>query len=202
MDSIKSKNGKIEPVELSIISHVRNNRIQSNIEDVDKSSAPLEVSSSKFKVSIKSTKSTNLSIVGYAHLQKLFDKTAMEAFPALITEFSEDAKISNRLKKMTAMSSFAVSNKWKPEGNLVAHFTEHTAAINQLDISFDRLLFASCSDDGSVRIWDCSRLERNVTNRSRATYSQQGGRIKCLTFIQDTHSIAAASDNGSIHVFR
>lgn len=55
MDSIKSKNGKIEPVELSIISHVRNNRIQSNIEDVDKSSAPLEVSSSKFKVSIKST---------------------------------------------------------------------------------------------------------------------------------------------------
>lgn len=126
----------------------------------------------------------------------------MEAFPALITEFSEDVLLSNRLKKLSSVWALNVSSKWKPEGNLVAHYTEHTAAINQLDISFDRLLFASCSDDGSVRIWDCSRLERNVTNRSRATYSQQGGRIKCLTFIQDTHSIAAASDNGSIHVFR
>lgn len=59
-------------------------------------------------------------------------------------------------------------------GTLVAHFTEHTAGINQLAISWDNLLFASCSDDGSVKIWDCFRLERNVTNRSRATYNQQG----------------------------
>ncbi|CAO0789210.1 unnamed protein product [Mucor circinelloides] len=185
MDAIKSKNGKIEPVELSILSHGNKTKAKSNADDADKSTTPLEVSS-----------------IGYAHLQKLFDKTAMEAFPALITEFSEDALLSNRLKKLSSVWALNVSSKWKPEGNLVAHFTEHTAAINQLDISFDRLLFASCSDDGSVRIWDCSRLERNVTNRSRATYSQQGGRIKCLTFIQDTHSIAAASDNGSIHVFR
>ncbi|CAG8559423.1 2266_t:CDS:2, partial [Acaulospora colombiana] len=28
------------------------------------------------------------------------------------------------------------------------------------------------------------------------------GKIKCMTFIDSTHSIAAASDNGSIHVFR
>ncbi|CAO3623542.1 unnamed protein product [Mucor fragilis] len=185
MDAIKSKHGKIEPVELSVLSRSHKSKTKSNTDEADKSTPPLEVSS-----------------IGYAHLQKLFDKTAMEAFPALITEFSEDVLLSNRLKKLSSVWALNVSSKWKPEGNLVAHYTEHTAAINQLDISFDRLLFASCSDDGSVRIWDCSRLERNVTNRSRATYSQQGGRIKCLTFIQDTHSIAAASDNGSIHVFR
>lgn len=108
-----------------------------------------------------------------------------------------------RIKKLTnSMSPTGTLYNWKPEGTLIAHFTEHTASINQLAISFDHLLFASCSDDGSVRIWDCSRLERNVTNRSRATYSYQGGRIKCITFIQQTYSIAAASDNGSIHVFR
>ncbi|KAL9539523.1 hypothetical protein MBANPS3_010209 [Mucor bainieri] len=186
MDAIKSKHGKVEPVELSILSHSHKSKAKSSSADeTDKATPPLEVSS-----------------IGYAHLQKLFDKTAMEAFPALITEFSEDAMLSNRLKKLSSVWPSSVSSKWRPEGNLVAHYTEHTAAINQLDISFDHLLFASCSDDGSVRIWDCSRLERNVTNRSRASYSQQGGRIKCLTFIQDTHSIAAASDNGSIHVFR
>ncbi|CEI91818.1 Putative VPS15 protein kinase [Rhizopus microsporus] len=37
---------------------------------------------------------------------------------------------------------------------------------------------------------------------SRVTYNQQGGRIKCITFIQQTYSIASASDNGSIHIFR
>lgn len=108
-----------------------------------------------------------------------------------------------RIRRLTQGTPISKNiNSWKPEGTLVAHFTEHTATVNQLAISWDNLLFASCSDDGTVRIWDCSRFEKNVTNRSRATYSQQGGRIKCLTFIQQTYSIAAASDNGSIHVFR
>lgn len=118
-------------------------------------------------------------------------------------EFSADPAVMKRIRRLTQGTPISKNiNNWKPEGTLIAHFTEHTATINQLAISWDNLLFASCSDDGSVRIWDCSRLERNVTNRSRATYSQQGGRIKCLTFIEQTYSIAAASDNGSIHVFR
>jgi phosphoinositide-3-kinase regulatory subunit 4 len=59
-------------------------------------------------------------------------------------------------------------------GTLVAHLAEHIAPINQIIISWDHTFFASCSDDGSVRIWDCSRLERNVTNRSRSTFNEQG----------------------------
>ncbi|KAI7899371.1 uncharacterized protein BX663DRAFT_555007 [Cokeromyces recurvatus] len=144
----------------------------------------------------------NMSSTGYAHLQKLLYSIAMKAFPPHIPEFLGDTAVMKRIKKLTNNMTRTVSSYWKPEGTLVAHFTEHTAAINQLAISFDHLLFASCSDDGSVKIWDCSRLERNVTNRSRATYNQQGGRIKCITFIEQTYSIASASDNGSIHIFR
>ncbi|KAI9267985.1 hypothetical protein BDA99DRAFT_504553 [Phascolomyces articulosus] len=143
------------------------------------------------------------STVGYGHLQSLLTKVAQEAFPPRMPEFAGDPAVMKRIRRLPqSSSSFRSINSWKPEGNLVAHFTEHTASINQLAISWDNLLFASCSDDGSVKIWDCSRLERNVTNRSRVTYNRQGGRIKCLTFIQQTYSIAAASDNGSIHVFR
>ena len=29
-----------------------------------------------------------------------------------------------------------------------------------------------------------------------------GGKVKCMTFIDSTHCIACASDNGNIHVFR
>ncbi|KAI8391462.1 uncharacterized protein BYT42DRAFT_602293 [Radiomyces spectabilis] len=140
---------------------------------------------------------------GYGHLQNLLFKIAMGAFPPHMPEFTGDPAIMKRIRRLPqGTSPFRTISNWKPEGTLVAHFTQHTAAINQLVISWDNLLFASCSDDGSVKIWDCSRLERNVTNRARATYNQQGGRIKCLTFIQQTYSIAAASDNGSIHVFR
>lgn len=64
------------------------------------------------------------------------------------------------------------------------------------------MFFVSASDDGSVKIWDCMRLEKNVTNRSRATYSSQGGKIKSLAILENSHSIAAGSDNGSIHIFR
>ncbi|KAI9279542.1 hypothetical protein BY458DRAFT_584681 [Sporodiniella umbellata] len=141
--------------------------------------------------------------VGYAHLQKLLFKTAIEAFPPHIPEFIGASDVLKRFKRVPqSISNFRSIHNWKPEGILVAHFTEHTASINQIAISWDCLLFASCSDDGSVKIWDCSRLERNVTNRSRVTYNKQGGRIKCITFIEQTYSIASASDNGSIHIFR
>ncbi|CAO3608965.1 unnamed protein product [Cunninghamella blakesleeana] len=151
----------------------------------------------KFISSIKNT------TVGYNHLQNLLYKTAVEAFPPYMPEFTGDPSIMKNIRRLPqGTSSFRTISNWKPEGALVAHFTEHTAAINQLAISWDNLIFASCSDDGSVKIWDCSRLERNVTNRSRVSYNKQGGSIKCLTFIQQTYSIASASDNGSIHIFR
>ncbi|KAF7730449.1 Serine/threonine-protein kinase [Apophysomyces ossiformis] len=143
---------------------------------------------------------SQISPVGRDYLYKLVYKAAVEAFPP---HMPGDPTIMKRIRRLPqGTSPFRSISNWRPEGTLVAHFTEHTAAINQLAISWDNLLFASCSDDGSVKIWDCSRLERNVTNRSRATYNSQGGRIKCLTFIQQTYSIAAASDNGSIHIFR
>ncbi|EIE85776.1 hypothetical protein RO3G_10486 [Rhizopus delemar RA 99-880] len=121
------------------------------------------------------SETTNACSVGYAHLQRLLYKTAMEAFPPHIPEFIGDPGVLKKFKRLPqGITTFRTMNNWKPEGILVAHFTEHTAAINQLAISHDNLLFASCSDDGSVKIWDCSRFERNVTNRSRVTYNQQG----------------------------
>ncbi|ELT97398.1 hypothetical protein CAPTEDRAFT_159025 [Capitella teleta] len=94
---------------------------------------------------------------------------------------------------------------WQPKGQLVAHLHEHKGAINRIQVnqeSSDRV-FATCSNDGTVKLWDCSRLEgKHVTNRSRHTYNKQGGQIKCITFCDSAQSIASASDSGAIHVFR
>ncbi|KAJ3267994.1 Serine/threonine-protein kinase, partial [Borealophlyctis nickersoniae] len=91
---------------------------------------------------------------------------------------------------------------WRPEGTLIAHLSEHRGPINALKLSADHAFFATASDDGTVKVWDTQRLERNVTNRSRLTYVGHGGKVKSLAFCENTHSIASISDNGSIHVSR
>ena len=70
-------------------------------------------------------------------------------------------------------------------------------------VSDDQTYFATCSNDGTVKMWECSRLDgRSATNRSRYTYNKQGGQIKTMTFCDSAQSIAAASDSGAIHVFK
>lgn len=93
---------------------------------------------------------------------------------------------------------------WHPEGTLLAHFSEHQGPINRVIVSSDHVFFVTCSDDGTVKVWDTARLEKNVVNRARLTYRHegQGVKIKAMCFIDNTHCIASAGDNGSIHLFK
>ncbi|KAH3745776.1 Serine/threonine-protein kinase ppk19 [Pelomyxa schiedti] len=91
---------------------------------------------------------------------------------------------------------------FKPTGIPVGHLCEHTAAITQLKISQDNIFFASASKDGSVKIWDSKRLEKHVTNRSRKTFTFDQGKVTSLTICDNSHSIAAATDTGSIALFK
>ncbi|RIA90300.1 hypothetical protein C1645_712201 [Glomus cerebriforme] len=138
------------------------------------------------------------------NVKNLLDSLYLDAFPEPMSEFGP--KVTKAIIPPTTRGSRITNVKtfqnWKPDGTLVAHMTEHKGAINQICVSPDHNFFATCSDDGTVKIWDCSRFVKNFNNRSRVTYNQQGGKIKCMTFIDSTHSIAAASENGSIHVFR
>lgn len=94
---------------------------------------------------------------------------------------------------------------WRPSGVLVAHLTEHKAAVNQLRITEDNQFFASASNDGTVRIWDCQRLEKKVTNRSRLVYEPaptQGERMMSLAVLDKSHTLACGSDLGHIRLVR
>ncbi|XP_041377701.1 phosphoinositide 3-kinase regulatory subunit 4-like [Gigantopelta aegis] len=94
-------------------------------------------------------------------------------------------------------------DNWKPRGLLVAHLQEHRSAVNRIQVCDDHRYFATCSNDGTVKLWECSKLEgKSVANRSKHTLNKQGGRIKCLTFCESSQSVASASDNATIHVYR
>ncbi|GAA6055457.1 hypothetical protein JCM3770_002836 [Rhodotorula araucariae] len=89
----------------------------------------------------------------------------------------------------------------RPEGTLIAHLVEHTAAITAVQVSPDHLFFATGSEDGTVKIWDAMRLEKNVTSRSRQTF-RQGGKVTAVCILEHSHCVASASTNGTVWIHR
>ncbi|MBW0474452.1 hypothetical protein O181_014167 [Austropuccinia psidii MF-1] len=86
-------------------------------------------------------------------------------------------------------------------GNLIGYLLEHTAAVSSIVVSPDFVFFISGSHDGTVKVWDSVRLEKNVTSRSRFTFNQ-GGQITQLCMLERSHCVASASTNGSLWVHR
>ncbi|KAL4452504.1 hypothetical protein ABPG75_008166 [Micractinium tetrahymenae] len=91
---------------------------------------------------------------------------------------------------------------WYPRGVLVAHLAEHKKAVNRLAVAGCGAFFASASSDETVKVWDCRRLETDISFRSRLTYTAQAGRITALAACQDGQTMASGSSAGSIHVWR
>ncbi|NXR15941.1 PI3R4 kinase, partial [Semnornis frantzii] len=90
---------------------------------------------------------------------------------------------------------------WRPKGLLVAHLHEHKSAVNRIRVSDEHSIFATCSNDGTVKIWNSQKMEgKTTTTRSILTYSRIGGHVKTLTFCQGSHYLAVASDNGAIQL--
>ncbi|KAI9205323.1 uncharacterized protein BJ171DRAFT_501773 [Polychytrium aggregatum] len=146
-------------------------------------------------------------------LRKLLENKTAEYFPPPIPELGKKVippnvgpvivplpKDNRSRKAMPAVSTDL--RTWRPEGTLVSHLAEHKGRIHQLKLAPDHNFFATCSDDGTVKIWDTQRLETNVSNCSRLTYSAQGGHIRSIAFCENTHSFISVSDRGSLHVCR
>ncbi|CAK9223943.1 unnamed protein product [Sphagnum troendelagicum] len=121
-----------------------------------------------------------------------------EAAP--VSVLSTDASIG--MAGITLLTTLGASeSSWRPRGVLIAHLQEHQRAVNDVAVSADSIFFASASDDGTVKIWDCRRLERDVSFRSRLTYPlQTDGRALHVTMLGNDHHVGAASSNGTIHV--
>ena len=134
---------------------------------------------------------------------KLLDSLAAERQSLKLTEFGPMvAPVSNR-HIMKKADSQEVDRPWRPEGVLVATFGEHTGPINRVLPSPDHTFFLTGSDDGTVKIWDTLRLERNLAHRSRQTHRHCNGvKVKCLAFVENTYTFISGATDGSINVVR
>ncbi|KAK1092871.1 Serine/threonine-protein kinase [Friedmanniomyces endolithicus] len=67
----------------------------------------------------------------------------------------------------------------------------------------DHMFFLTGSDDGTVKVWDAGRLERNVTHRTRQTYRLAPGvKVTSLCFVDSTHTFVCTGSDGSVHVVK
>lgn len=134
---------------------------------------------------------------------KLLDSLASDSYPLDMLEFGPMVTPINKRQTMKKADTTDFEKPWRPEGVLVGVFGEHTGAINRVLPSPDHTFFITASDDGSVKVWDTLRLERNLTHRSRQTHRHAAGaKVTCITFIENTHSFISCASDGSINIVK
>ena len=109
-----------------------------------------------------------------------------------------EKRLSNQLG-----SEISASASRLPSGDVVASFSEHAGPIVRVLTSPDHLFFITASEDGSIKLWDTGRLERNIAHRSRQTYKLAArAKVTTVCFIRNTHVFAAAGSDGTVHLVR
>ena len=137
------------------------------------------------------------------HVLQLLDSLYIENYPTDLIDFGPMVLPINRRQPIRKSSGQEVDKPWRPEGTLVATFGEHTGAINRVVISPDHKFFLTASDDSTVKVWDGARLEKNLAHRSRQTHSHfNGAKVKCITFVENTHTFLSAATDGSVHAVK
>ena len=167
-----------------------------------RSKSPLNRPSEKYKASHTYTGNDPTVL-------RLLDHVFMENFPVDALEFGplvapvEARQPIKRVSDPGSGPEIRHSDPWHPDGRLVVLFGEHTGAVNRICVAPDHAFFLTAADDSTVKIWDATRLEKNLTPRSRQTHKHSPGtKVRSLCFIEDTHTFVSGADDGSIHVVK
>lgn len=135
---------------------------------------------------------------------RLLNSLASENYPHDLYDFGPlVTPVSSKSRMMTKVDPQNADKNWRPEGTLIATFGEHTGPVNRVLPAPDHAFFITGSDDSTVKVWDTLRLERNLAHRSRQTYNHaEGAKVKCLCFVENTHTFVSGGTDGSINVVK
>ena len=136
------------------------------------------------------------------NILKMLNGLASDNYPSDLMDFGPNVlPISRRLLRQSDTSE--ADTPWRPRGIHVATFSEHAGPINRILASPDHLFFITASDDGTVKVWDTLRLERNLIHRSRQTYKQnENAKVLTIVFIENTHTFISCATDGSVHAVK
>ncbi|KAK1139209.1 Serine/threonine-protein kinase [Aspergillus melleus] len=134
---------------------------------------------------------------------KMLDSVFAENYPTDFFDLGPYVKELDPRRPIRKANNNDFNKVWKPMGGLVAIFGEHSGSVNRVIVAPDHAFFVTGSDDGTVKIWDTTRLEKNLTPRSRQTYRHSTeAKVKTLTFVENTHTFVSGATDGSIHAVK
>ncbi|KAG9546388.1 protein kinase WD40, partial [Aureobasidium melanogenum] len=135
---------------------------------------------------------------------KLLDSVYTGANPGSDREFGPRVPTRPRARMATKNApNQQAQGYWKPEGQLTAVLEEHEAQVNCIAVSPDQVFFLTGSEDGSVRVWDTSRFERNMAYRSRQAHRHaSGASITSICFVESTHSFISTASDGTVDIVK
>uniref|UniRef100_A0A8C7F0Y7 non-specific serine/threonine protein kinase n=1 Tax=Oncorhynchus kisutch TaxID=8019 RepID=A0A8C7F0Y7_ONCKI len=88
---------------------------------------------------------------------------------------------------------------WHPKGLLVAHLHEHKSAVNRIRVSDEHSIFATASNDGTVKVWDSQKMEGKTTTTRFLDQKDDGCVVDVHHFNSGAQSVLAyATVNGSL----
>lgn len=150
---------------------------------------------------------SNLSLIEYSLPEKNFQQ---ERLSECRVELDHLFKRLNQKYDKTIMCNRESSEDectqgtgWKFNGTLIAHLCEHRAAVTRMvTLRQGGSMFASVSNDGFVRLWDCSKLDghQNI-NRSRQFYAANTP-LNSIASCDNGQSLAVASKDGALLCLR
>ncbi|KAK4685355.1 phosphoinositide-3-kinase, regulatory subunit 4, partial [Tremellales sp. Uapishka_1] len=135
-----------------------------------------------------------------AGVKAFLEQVDLENYREPLLDFGPRVTLSQR--KRGPKPKISTSTFSAPAGvTMIAHLTQHTGAITSIVTSPDQLFFATSSEDSQILIWDSARLERSVSAKPRLNYRMDSA-VTCVCRIENTHCLAAAGEDGQLHVLR
>lgn len=134
---------------------------------------------------------------------RLLDSVFAENYPTDFFDLGPYVKELDARRPIKKVSGQDQDKVWRPEGNLVGMFGEHSGPVNRVVVAPDHAFFVTASDDSTVKVWDTTRLEKNLTPRSRQTHRHAAGaKVKSLCLVENTHTFVSGATDGSIHAVK
>lgn len=148
----------------------------------------------------------NPFILDYLHDVE-FDPT-LENFP----EFGKIVKTnlnsnSNRPANGSAKSSLTPSPSFQPKGIVIAHVNTNNSSnvidgINVVTTGPTSEFFVTGSEMGYLKLWDVSKLEKNLASKNAILFIHLKSAIVDIKFMKDRFVMAVATVDGEIRLFR